>query len=122
MRMKFANDLLTLQSLMREPQPMSAERRRHLEQLRARLPEPIAAHFFRQLATGRLGIARVRNGVCGGCHLRLSRGLASILERTDELMVCESCGAFVMPTESTPTEVLRSPPRRVARAVAPAAL
>lgn len=92
---KLTDDLFAIQGLMRLGASASVEQRAQLETLRAEIPAPIAAHFFRQLTNGRRGIAYVRNGVCGGCHLRLAHGLVHMLGRSNELLVCESCGAFV---------------------------
>lgn len=93
---KLIDDLFTLQQLVRGGEAASAEVRDRIEELRADIPEPIAAHFFRQMANGRKGVAYVHHGVCGACHLQLPHGLAHMLGHTNELMVCESCGAFLV--------------------------
>lgn len=92
---KLIDDLFLLQGLVRNGDTASPEQREQIAKLRAEIPEPVAAHFFRQIANGQKGIAFVRHGVCGACHLRLSHGLVQMLARSNELMVCESCGAFV---------------------------
>jgi predicted nucleic acid-binding Zn-ribbon protein len=113
---KLIDDLFRLQSLVRSAQPASPEQREQIERLRAEIPEPIAAHFFRQIATGQKGIAYVNHGVCSACHLRLSHGLVYMLGRTNELMVCESCGAFIAPAPAAVTPPVPLP--RVRRVVA----
>jgi len=108
---KLIDDLFLFQSVVREPSDGSSATALQIERLRGEIPEPIAAHFFRQIANGQKGIAYVRNGVCGACHLRLSHGLVHMLGRTNELMVCESCGAFVVQAP----ESLVSAPLRIPR-------
>lgn len=92
---KLTDDLLALQTLVRLGETASPAQKEQIEKLRAGIPQPIQAHFFRQIANGRRGIALVRNGVCGECHLRLAHGMVHMLGRTNDLLVCESCGAFV---------------------------
>jgi predicted SnoaL-like aldol condensation-catalyzing enzyme len=45
-----------------------------IESLRAPLPTSILSHYDGRKARGKLSVASVHNGVCGGCHLRLPRG------------------------------------------------
>ncbi len=92
---KLTEDLLALQTLVRLGETASPSQKEQIEKLRTGIPQPILAHFFRQIANGRRGIALVRNGVCGECHLRLAHGMVHMLGRSNDLLVCESCGAFV---------------------------
>jgi predicted nucleic acid-binding Zn-ribbon protein len=109
-------DLLALQSLVRIGETATLQQKTRIEELRARIPAPIAAHFFRQITNGRRGIALVRSGVCGECHLRLSRAMVAMLGRTNELLVCESCGAFVALAPEEKAMLAPAPRvRRVAR-------
>lgn len=67
-----------------------------LNELRAAVPGPILAHFDRQIAQGKKGLAEVRNGVCLGCHLRLPAAVNYAGRAADDLHVCENCGAYLM--------------------------
>jgi hypothetical protein len=101
---KLIEDLLALQSLLRIGDTASPEQKAQIEALRASVPEPILAHFLRQLAAGRKGIALVRNGVCGECHLRVSHAMNHLLGKAHDLLICENCGAYLAaaPVEATP--------------------
>jgi len=120
---KLIDDLFALQELVRADTAALPETRDRIEKVRAEIPELIAAHFFRQIANGQKGVAYVRHGVCGACHLRLSHGLAHMVGRTNELMVCESCGAFIAlaPDSSTGPRLPSARSRRVAKRIEAAA-
>lgn len=93
---KLTEDLLELQSILRQGGSATAEQKARIEILRAGIPTPVLSHFLRQIAAGRKGLAIVRGGVCGECHIRLSHALVHTLSRSDDLMLCENCGAFVV--------------------------
>jgi predicted nucleic acid-binding Zn-ribbon protein len=68
-----------------------------LAALRKRLPQPVLAHYDRCRARRRKSVVVMDgNGVCGGCHMRASRGLLVALQRGDEIQVCENCGAYLL--------------------------
>lgn len=92
---KLIDDLLVLQRLVQVGQSLTSEQKAQLESVRKNVPVPVASHFFRQVANGRKGIALVRNGVCGECHLRLPASMVAMLAKDNELLVCESCSSFV---------------------------
>ena len=67
-------ELVRLDMQLRKTGKETAERRQvedAINSLRAKLPEPILGHFDRQKSRGKLGIAPVRGGVCGACHLKM---------------------------------------------------
>ncbi len=119
---KLIEDLLALQTLLRLGDTASPEQKAQIEALRPAIPAPILAHFLRQLATGRRAVAFVRHGVCGECHIRTAHSLAHLLRQSNDLMVCENCGAFVaLAPEETSAPVAVAAPvvrrRRVAKKV-----
>jgi predicted nucleic acid-binding Zn-ribbon protein len=64
--------------------------------VRAKLPEPILGHFDRQKSRGKLGIAPVRGGFCGACHLKIPLGhLAELRHKQDDLALCDNCGTYI---------------------------
>jgi predicted nucleic acid-binding Zn-ribbon protein len=69
------------------------------QELRALVPTSILGHFDRMLAQKRPGIAALRNGVCGGCHLRIPRAHFAGMRGTHELDVCDECGTFIYEEE-----------------------
>ncbi len=91
-----------------------------ITELRARVPAPVLAHFDRLVALGRKGVAEVRNGVCGACHLRLPAATTAPGSNHDDLQLCENCGAYlVFPSaeEAVAAPVAVRRPRRRPQAV-----
>lgn len=102
---------------------MTGNRPAHLvgsvDDARAGVPAPVLAHFDRQLARGRKGVAEVVNGVCGGCHLRLPASIAARGATHHELELCENCGAYLtFPMTESAGPLAPARPRRVYRATA----
>ena len=67
-------ELVRLDMQLQKTGKETAERRQiddAINSVRAKLPEPILGHFDRQKSRGKLGIAPVRGGVCGACHLKM---------------------------------------------------
>jgi len=92
-------ELVRLDMQLRKTGKKTAERR-HVEDAinsaRAKLPEPILGHFDRQKSRGKLGIAAVRGGVCGACHLKVPLGhVAELRHKQDDLALCDNCGTYI---------------------------
>ena len=68
-------------------------------ELREQVPNAILGHFDRMLAQGRSGVAPLRNGICGGCHIRIPRAHVSDIRASHELDVCDQCGTFIYSEE-----------------------
>lgn len=92
-------ELVRLDVQLRKTGKETPERRRVEDAIcsvRAKLPEPILGHFDRQKSRGKLGIAPVRAGVCGACHLKMPLGhVAELRHRQDDLALCDNCGTYV---------------------------
>jgi len=85
--------------------------------LRADVPAPILAHYDRLAVRGKKGVALVRNGVCGECHLRIPVGKLVNLSSATEVQLCDNCGRYLHQpdeTSGTPKEVV--PPIRTSPA------
>jgi predicted nucleic acid-binding Zn-ribbon protein len=67
--------------------------------LRAEVPTAILGHFDRMLAQGRSGVAPLRDGICGGCHIRIPRAHIAGMRASHELDVCDQCGTFIYSEE-----------------------
>jgi predicted nucleic acid-binding Zn-ribbon protein len=67
--------------------------------LRSEIPNSILSHFDRLLSQGRSGVAPLRNGVCGGCHIRIPRAHIAGIRASHELDVCDQCGTFIYSEE-----------------------
>src|ERR1700730_14834486 len=70
-------ELVRLDVQLRKTGKETAERGRvedAINSVRVKLRAPILGHFDRQKSRGKLGIAPVRGGVCGACHLKDATG------------------------------------------------
>lgn len=108
---KLTDDLFASQKILQLGGAATPEQQAQLAELRDRVPLPIMTHLLRQLAGSRRGIVLVRNGICGECHLRLSHAMSHVLAISQELLLCENCGAFLVlvPTDAAPVLVKRPP-------------
>lgn len=79
--------------------------------IRKSLPEAVILHYDRLRARGKKGVAQVRRGVCGQCHMQVAVGLLAQLRRQDNLYRCENCGCYLDLVEEAPV-VLEMPPRQ----------
>jgi hypothetical protein len=82
------------------------------EELRKKIPAQVLLHYDRLRARGKKGIAFVRHGVCGQCHMQVAVGLYALLRRLDNLYRCENCGSYLYVVEEA-APVLEMPPRSV---------
>ncbi len=87
--------LLALQKLQLSLEPLSLAAESQANELRVKVPKPILDHFDRLIAQGKTGVAVARNGVCCGCHLRLSSGTAASLAHEDDIHICDNCGRYL---------------------------
>ena len=87
--------LLALQKLQLSLEPLSLAAESQVNELRVKVPKPILDHFDRLIAQGKTGVAVARNGVCCGCHLRLSSGTAASLAHEDDIHICDNCGRYL---------------------------
>jgi hypothetical protein len=108
--------LFELQGLLLSGKGPAATRESRIRELRETVPPPILAHFERLIGLKRKGVALVRRGVCGECHLRVSAATSFGLVRPDDIFLCENCGCYLMLAPEEPAEA--APP--VAPAKAPA--
>jgi len=103
-------ELVRLDMQLRKTGKDTAERRQvedAINSVRAKLPEPIIGHFDRQKSRGKLGIAPVRGGVCGACHLKMPLGhAAGLRHKQDDLALCDNCGTYIY---LPPDEMVVSP-------------
>lgn len=90
------SELQELEDPSKQPVPPEA-----LAALKERLPPSVLAHHERCRARRRKSVVLMGgSGVCGGCHMRGSRGLLSALRRGNEIQVCEHCGRYLLWTDS----------------------
>ncbi len=99
-------NLLKLQTLeFDEPPGKTVEAQ--IAEMRAVIPLPILGHYDRLRVRGKRGLAAVRNQVCTGCHMRVPIGQITVLMRSEDVQLCESCGRYLYipePGESEPVK------------------
>lgn len=72
-----------------------------IENVRQLLPTAITHHYDQCRSRKKPAIAPVRRGICGGCHLSMTRSSYANLHRSSgALHVCENCGVFIYLDES----------------------
>jgi hypothetical protein len=112
------DDLVIIGKILALGSAASPELKTELEKRRERVPPPVLAHFLRSLSCGRRGVAVVRHGVCGECHLRIPSGTVQALFHPVDLHLCENCGCFlVLAAEEKEAQELRATVAPVRRAV-----
>lgn len=101
--------LLALQKIELSPKPRTAEQAAEAVRLRGLVPAPVLGHFDRLLARGKNGVAAVRNGACGACHIRLPSGSLARLANPEDLHLCDSCGRYLYLPEDEPLGAVAAP-------------
>lgn len=82
------------------------------EEIKKTIPIQVLQHYERLRARGKKGVAFVRHGVCGQCHMQVAVGLLAMLRRQDNVYRCENCGAYLCLAEE-PAPALEMPPRAI---------
>jgi predicted nucleic acid-binding Zn-ribbon protein len=111
MMQQLLQTLLQLQAIALESSNEPAKKTQ-INQLRGQIPAPVLQYFDRLRARGKKGVASVRHGVCGQCHMQIAVGLLAELHRNDSLHCCENCGSYLQ-LVNEPPPVLEMPPRAV---------
>jgi predicted nucleic acid-binding Zn-ribbon protein len=120
-------NLFNLQSLEIQLQDKVSPDHPEIRRLRRAVPEPVLGHYDRLRLRGKKGVALVRNGVCGECHMKLAIGVAATLVKGEDIQLCGSCGRYLhlaeIPVEApVPAVAVKpAPKKRKPRAVAHAA-
>ena len=85
--------LTTLQVLARGQSRLTPDQKATVDRLRREVPPLILAHFDDLVRRECKAVVQVHNGVCNGCYVKLPTSFAP--GPTDELLVCETCGAYL---------------------------
>jgi len=95
-------NLLKLQALEFD-ETFGPETEKQMDDLCAKIPPRIIAHHDRLLAQGKKGMAAVRNQVCSGCHVHVTRALVLALMQEKDIQTCANCGRFLyLPQPAAP--------------------
>ena len=102
--------------------PSESEKLLEIARLRSIIPASILGHHDRMLQRGKRSTVPVVNGVCSACHLRLPIGHAAHLQSSQDLEVCDNCGAFIylerVQEISVPADLQPAKAKRTRRKVA----
>jgi predicted nucleic acid-binding Zn-ribbon protein len=96
------DDLLALQDLEFQTGQRSQEQEQRIQSLRERLPNPVLRRYDRLLARRKKGVAMVRHGVCGECHIKVAIGTLGALAFGTDIQVCGNCGRYLYLVEDKP--------------------
>jgi hypothetical protein len=67
-----------------------------IDLLRHLIPTSFLRHYDQLKTHGKLGVAPIIRGVCGGCHFTMPRSRVFELRHANEpLNLCDNCGAFI---------------------------
>jgi predicted nucleic acid-binding Zn-ribbon protein len=98
--------MLRVQKSLRPGNAPVEEQQAAIRKLQGKVPPPILAHFLRLIQNGGNGVAVVRHGVCGECHIRVPSGTLAALSQPTDLHLCETCGCYLLlPTDESPPRV-----------------
>jgi hypothetical protein len=78
-----------LQSELQTVQALVAAARQGLDETAFRLYDRLATK------PGLPAVVSIRDGMCGGCHLKISANVDSEIRRGDKLLTCDQCGRIV---------------------------
>lgn len=92
-----ADILITLQLLDAKKKAGVSGLQRKIELARDELPGSMLSRFDRLVAHYGEALVEASKGICEGCNMQLSSGLASEMQRhPDSVFVCERCGRFMV--------------------------
>lgn len=94
--------LLALQRLQFGTRPRMVASEVEIGKLREKVPAQILAHYERLVLRGKKGVAIVRGGACGECHLRIPGGKLADLAYTNKIHLCDNCGRYLYLSEEEP--------------------
>jgi len=95
-------NLFALQKLLLLPGTDEGDRRKEIGSLRKKIPETLLGHFDRLQMRGKKGVAIVRHGVCGECHITIPIGVLGALAFETEVQLCGNCGRYLYLPEDEP--------------------
>lgn len=95
-------NLLALQTLEFKTPWTKAEPSPERDALRAKVPGQILSHYDRLMARGKKGVAVVRHGVCGECHIQVPIGSLGALTFGTDIQLCGNCGRYLYLPEDEP--------------------
>lgn len=102
--------LYSLQQLELQGESVSPEIAEEISKLRKAVPPQIMGHYDRLRARGKKGVAIVRNSVCTECHMKLASGINAELIRAEDILICDSCGRYLLAAKETAEVAVEAAP------------
>jgi hypothetical protein len=93
------------------------EKNHEISRLRSLIPPSILGHHDRMLQRGKRSTVPVLNAICTSCHLRLPVSHNARLKCSQDLEVCDNCGAFIYyePSDEMVAPIVMKPARKKAK-------
>ncbi|MBT3182084.1 MAG: PTS transporter subunit EIIA [Deltaproteobacteria bacterium] len=92
-----ADILVTLQLMEAKKSAGARGLKKKIELARDELPGSMLSRFDRLITRYGEALVEAPEGICQGCNMQLSSGLASEMQRnSDAVYVCEKCGRFII--------------------------
>ena len=113
-------NLFALQTLQLQTGPGQRNREGAAETLRKTIPQAVLTRYDRLVAQGKKGVAVVRNGVCGECHISVAIGALAGLAQEGDIRTCGNCGRylFLLPHEPVvAAPAILPPPAKAAKTI-----
>ncbi|MDY0231871.1 MAG: PTS sugar transporter subunit IIA [Candidatus Saccharicenans sp.] len=74
----------------------SEELKKHRNLIREELDQPLLARFDLLMQRYGYAVAEVVDGVCQSCNMSVSTQMASAIEESNDIYVCENCGKYLV--------------------------
>jgi mannitol/fructose-specific phosphotransferase system IIA component (Ntr-type) len=80
----------------RAPREMLHELQKHSELIREELDASLLARFDKLMERYGYAVTEVIDGVCQSCNINISTQMASAIEGSNDIYVCENCGKYII--------------------------
>ncbi|MGC9056279.1 MAG: PTS sugar transporter subunit IIA [Candidatus Saccharicenans sp.] len=82
--------------IRRAPKDKLEELKKHRDLIREELDQSLLARFDLLMDRYGYAVAEVIDGVCQSCNINLSTQMASAIEGSNDIYVCENCGKYLI--------------------------
>jgi uncharacterized protein len=93
---RVADGIARIQAEERESQEKKASLEKDREGVEAELPADLVSEFTRVARMrGGVSVARVQDGLCQGCSVRIQPRIVQLIRRNEGILRCDSCKRFL---------------------------